>query len=828
MLVDDIMARRQNKLVNDIMARKQQFQRNLEELIAHGSSLRERAKEKQLNELLVDAYALVCEVATIVVKEHPNVRRQQIQAAIELHKGKIVEMENGEGKTLAATMPAYLNSLKEGHSVHIATYNDYLAHRDALWMGPIYATLGLNVGVIDSEKSYRLQAIPPSLSEPTPTQEAETGYTLTSCTRASAYECDIVYGTHAEFALDYLRDNTVTSEADLVQNDRLNFIILDEADSVLIEDAHTPVQVVKKHAVDAQRFRSMSWVANELQTPQDYIVVPFQWSIELTKDGIVNAELLLRQQGILSETGRLYSIDSPGITQQLIQALRAKQFYHRDKQYIVVDGRVEPINMTTGRSLKRSSYPGGIQQAIEAREGVEITEMNVVKASISYQHFFKHYAKMAGMTATAKEHRRELRVVYNKRIVTIDPFKPSQRKPWPDRIYKTSEQRLNGVIDEIARLHEPGKGRPLLIIDEVERLHQQGNGRPLLINVRDIKQADELGQRLRERGIIPQVLHAKNEAEEAKIIQNAGQCGALTVAAEMAGRGTDIQITEKAEQLKGLHVIGVGRHESAYMDRQLIGRAGRQGKPGSSQFFLAADDSLIISASIFNIQAMLQRLGIDDNDYVEDPSINRLIKQTQGRFGRQQFEQRRQVYERDRLLDKQRDSIYRVRRKIVRQQDLSEELATIRKYVAARAVQRYLPGRDRNHWKIDELSAYFHDYNRTHFPRSKFDFLEDRQQPRNTILPMLTSTLDSAYIEQRTAFQDGITWIQEERRLLLSHLDDEWAEFLGRLDELQEENTLRAHIGEQSFQWYAVESFKRFQEMMERVEEGFLKDMFAL
>lgn len=791
------------KLIENILSRRNELMyHSLQELTSCGKELMERARSGPLDNLQVEAFALVCEVAKNVVNDHPGMRATQIMAGIALHEGKFVEMQNGEGKTLAATMPAYLNTFKEQH-VHIATYNDYLARRDALWMGPIYAALGLTVGVVVPGEQYRLQY---AFQRDEQEDEYTSMCSLLPCTRQNAYACNVVYGTHTDFIMDYLLDNLVQRASDVVQGGHLDYLILDEADSVLIDKANEMPRIVRKLAINDAWYHRLLEIALQLQEPKDYLLSR-NWSttIELTLAGIARAEALLRQANLLEQDVPLYSAEAAGLAEQIVQSLRAIHIYKRDQDYIVVDGCVLTVDFYTGRAEKNTPYPGGLQQAIEAKEGVALTERSRTTASISYQHFFKLYKKTAGMTATAREHRPELLAVYNKRVVEIPPFASSRRKDEPDRIYRTQQGRLEALLEEI------------------EERYQSGRGRPLLVNTMSIEMADSIGQSLSDRGIPCQVLHARHARSEAEIIARAGKRGTVTIAAKMAGRGTDILLDAEAEQLGGLHVIGVERYETRYMDRQLIGRAGRQGKPGSSQFFTALDDQLMHRFGGERVSRYMQFAGLGEDMPLESGMVSRLIQQAQARTEGGYFESRRKVYLRDRLLDRQRRSVYEIRHKIVLQEDISVELETIRQNFTARCRQKYLRGRDRRRWKIRELSNYLRTFSGRFRPG---DFSTLWEQSAKKAQQDLATLLKQAYDAQRKAADNDVAWIQQERATLLRHLDHEWSLFLTRLNELQEENSIRSFVGEDEFSWYAVESFKAFQETMERIEENFLKEMF--
>ena len=854
------------------------------ELARIRDSLVERAKNgSSLDELLPEAYALVREVAdrTLNMRPYDN----QIMGAIALHEGTIIEMANGEGKTLVATMPAFLNTLA-GQKVHIATYNEYLAARDARWMGPLYTRLGLSVAVITREPdvAYRLE-------------KRNAIYDLIICSRREAYACDVTYGTYQDFVFDYLRDNSVTSEQEAVQ-EGLDYIILDEADNVLIDLADTPNILASALSTDLNLYEALFAVAQNLQQGQDYLLYPLQFTMR----GIDHAEAMLRAVGIIVDNS-LYSIENAGIAAQLLRSICSIHFYAINREYIVQNGSVIPIDIYTGRLKVGGTFSNGIHQALEAKEGVSITPENLPRATISYQYFFKLYHKMAGMTATAIERDNEFRNVYSARVVVIPPNQPIRREEFPDLIYRTDSGRTQAVLDEVKELHSIG--------------------RPVLINTLTIEKADEIGELLDKEAIPYMMLHAKYHEREAQIIAQAGRSGAVTIAAKMAGRGTDILLGgnpagyldailrkhaehvdfifemllqddadrenkeeaieqyianmaegeknrllqpkvrecqedyNKVVELGGLHVIGVERNQSRHLDRQLAGRAGRQGDPGSARFYISLDDDLMRRFAADRVSRIMEMVGMDEDVPLESPLVSRLIKRAQAKVESYNFEGRRQAYEFDSILDKQRQRVYAIRHKTVLHEDLSEEVEIIISNVIMRNMKKYLKDRHRpERWDTQGLGMFFCGLSR-HFSMSSFAGLKNRKW--DDISGWLLTGIQTAYKREKKARawemvqaqrrylvdQEGhdelvkqarITnlmkpvedshFMQEiEEQIIRQLLDSAWEKHLRRLDELQQEMNLRTYVEENQIEWYTMKSNEAFWNMIEYVEVNFLRSI---
>jgi preprotein translocase subunit SecA len=791
---------------------------SLSELQAKSDQLRQRAKGESLDAILPEAYALVREMAYRILNMRPY--DVQIMGAIALHEGRITEMSNGEGKTLVATLPVYLNCLS-GQGVHVATYNDYLARRDALWMGPLYAALGLTVGVIQlGSLSYRLEQIADH-------------YQLIACERKAAYDCDVTYGTHQEFVFDYLRDNLVLEKEELVQ-DQLDYIILDEADSVLIDLARGPKNIPEYLEYDPNFYRKMMTVAKSLLQNRDYILIVQYSAVELTYEGICASQNLL---GIED----LYSVTQAGVAQQLIQSLQALHYYKPDREYIVDQDTIVVIDQYTGRRSPGGLFPNGLHQAIQAKEQVSITPEQYILATISFQRFFPLYKKMAGMTATAKWREDELQEVYNAKVVVIPPNNELHREELTDRIYQTKEAQFDAIIAGTKEINDIG--------------------RPVLIGTQTIEEAEKIRDLLADEGIEAQVLHAKNDEHEARIIAAAGRKGAVTIAAKMAGRGTDILLGGNPEDLSnsileqqgitpaeatneqqqraldearritqaegaevralgGLHVIGVDRNEARHIDMQLVGRAGRQGDPGSARFLLSLESNVMLRFGRMDIiKVTMDRLGLEDDTPIDAKIINRSIEGAQGRLEERYFKQRREAYEFDGVLDKQRQLIYSLRRKAVYRERLDAEINIIIDNIVSRSMERYMPDKRRpGTWDVAGLSTFFSGLSNRLQP-DRFAGL--RNQTWEDIKKRLLNTLVALY-EERKKTLGGAFVHSLERYTLLEQLDSGWEDHLRRLEELQQEMQLRTHVEEGALDWYVVRSNQAFWDMLERAELAFL------
>jgi len=627
--------------------------------------LKERLKKGEtLDDILPDAFALVREAAKRTLNQrHFNV---QLIGGIVLHQGKIAEMKTGEGKTLVATLPLYLNAL-EGKGCHLVTVNDYLARRDTVWMGQIYHMLGLSVGCIVHDAAYiydpeyqqenRKSEIPNQRDQERDLVGAFKvieSY-LRPCSRKEAYLADITYGTNNEFGFDYLRDNMVYDLKEQVQRG-FNFAIVDEVDSILIDEARTPLIISAPDTESSQWYQEFARIIPRLNPETDYEIDEKLRAATLTESGINKIEKILGMENIYEEKGIRY-------LHHLEQALRAHTLFKKDRDYIVKDGEVIIIDEFTGRLMPGRRWSGGLHQAIEAKEGVKVQPESLTLASITFQNYFRLYKKLAGMTGTAATSAEEFDKVYGLEVIIVPTNKPMIRVDLPDRIYKTEKGKFQAVVEEIKKRNEKGQ--------------------PILVGTRSVEKNEYLGKLLEREGIPHQILNAKNHEKEGEIIAQAGKLGAVTIATNMAGRGVDIILggnpqnpeeTKKVIELGGLHVIGTERHEARRIDNQLRGRAGRQGDPGSSQFFVSLEDDLMRIFGGDRIKSLMETLKIPENEAIETSFISKAIEEAQSRIEGFNFDLRKHVLDYDDVMNKHREVIYKKRREFLETEDWKTEI----------------------------------------------------------------------------------------------------------------------------------------------------------
>jgi preprotein translocase subunit SecA len=636
---------------------------------------KERLKKgESLNDILPEAFALVRESA----KRTLNQRHFDVQliGGIVLHEGKIAEMKTGEGKTLAATLPAYLNALEE-KGVHIVTVNDYLAKRDTVWMGQIYHLLGLSVGCIIHEAAFIYDPEYQAEKFQMTNDKSQTNFKLKiqnerdrerdlfggfkvtesylrPCSRKEAYFCDITYGTNNEFGFDYLKDNMVYDLTEQVQRG-FHYAIIDEVDSILIDEARTPLIISAPDIEATKMYTQFARIIPLLKREIDYQVDEKMKAVTLTEEGIEKMERLLGIENLYQEKGIKY-------LHHLEQALRAEVFFKRDRDYVVKDGQVIIVDEFTGRLMPGRRWSGGLHQAIEAKEGLRVQPESVTLASITFQNYFRLYRKLAGMTGTAITSAEEFDKVYNLEVIVVPTNKPMIRKDLPDRVYKTEAGKFKAVVEEIKERHQKGQ--------------------PVLVGTLSIEKNEYLGKLLEREGISHQILNAKNHQREGEIIAQAGKLGAVTIATNMAGRGVDIILggnppdkeeAEKVKNLGGLHVIGTERHEARRIDNQLRGRAGRQGDPGSSQFFVSLEDDLIKIFGGERIKSLMEILKIPEDQPIEAKILSGAIESAQAKVEGMNFDLRKHLLEYDDVLAKHRETIYRKRREILEKFQISND-----------------------------------------------------------------------------------------------------------------------------------------------------------
>ncbi|MCR5572488.1 MAG: preprotein translocase subunit SecA [Candidatus Saccharibacteria bacterium] len=606
---------------------------------------------KALDAILPDAFALVREASDRVLKLRPF--DVQLIGGIALHEGNVAEMKTGEGKTLVATLPVYLNALT-GRGVHVVTVNDYLAQRDAGWMGELYNWLGLTVGVIINEASFCYD--PEYTNED---HDDERMRHLKPCTRKEAYNCDVTYGTNNEFGFDYLRDNMV-KDAQYLRQRELNFAIVDEVDSILIDEARTPLIISAPAADNPESYYQFAKVCSQLAS-EDYIVDEKRRTVALTDEGVEKVQKIL---GV----DTLYSTDNTRIVYHLEQALRAETLFHRDKDYVVTNsGEVIIVDEHTGRLMQGRRYNEGLHQAIEAKEGVLVRQESMTLATISFQNFFRLYRKLSGMTGTAFTEAEEFQQIYALDVIQIPPNKPIIRVDKDDLIYRTTAAKLKAIANEVKQYHEKGQ--------------------PVLIGSDSIENNEMIAAYLQKEGIPFEILNAKNNEREAAIIAKAGEKGAVTLATNMAGRGTDIKLAPGVADLGGLVVIGTARHDSRRVDNQLRGRGGRQGDPGTTQFFVSCEDDLMRIFQGDRIAVLMQRLGIDDDMPIRNRTISKTLEQAQKRVEGFNFDSRKNVVQYDNVINRHRKVVYTMRRKILDGDNIRPEISRLYKEEIAELVQ---------------------------------------------------------------------------------------------------------------------------------------------
>ncbi len=702
------------------------------------AELKKRLAKESLDAVLPDAYALVREAAYRTLKQrHFDV---QLIGGVVLHEGNVAEMKTGEGKTLVATLPVYLNALT-GKGVHVVTVNDYLAQRDAGWMGQVYNFLGLSVGVIIPDKSFIYD---PSYTNKN--HEDERFRHLKPATRQEAYQADIAYGTNNEFGFDYLRDNMVR-ETDQLRQRELHYAIVDEVDSILIDEARTPLIISAPAVASGASYAQFSKVVRQLK-PEHYEIDEKRRTVILTDDGVDKIEKIL---GITN----LYSTENIRNIYHLEQALKAELLFKRDKDYVVSnEGEVVIVDEFTGRMLKGRRYNEGLHQAIEAKEGVEVQEESMTLATISFQNYFRLYEKLSGMTGTALTESEEFHQIYKLDVVDIPSNRKIVREDRPDRIYRTEKGKFKAIVNEVKQL--------------------QSKGQPVLIGTVSIEKNEELGTMLGRAGVPHQVLNAKNNEREAAIVAKAGQKGAVTLATNIAGRGTDIVLDEDVKKLGGLFVLGSERHESRRIDNQLRGRSGRQGDPGMTQFFVSTEDDLMRVFGGDRIGAIMERLKVDDNSPIENRLISKSLEAAQKKVEGFNFDQRKNVVQYDDVMNRHRKAVYSMRREILLQADIKPRIKEFLKEEVKLLVA-----------SPESMGEQFETILKAVFPFDDrtLDRLFDAESSK--FQHVLLNEASELYDAREAAFTPEILR-KVERDVYLQILDTLWMQHLESMDHLRE------------------------------------------
>lgn len=716
-------------------------------------------KGETLEQLLPEAFAVVREAAKRVLGLFPY--RVQIMGGIVLHNGDVPEMRTGEGKTLTATMPVYLNAIA-GEGVHVITVNEYLSTRDATEMGEVYSWLGLSVGI--------------NLAAKSPAEKRE------------AYNCDITYSTNSEVGFDYLRDNMVVRQEDMVQRP-LNFALVDEVDSVLIDEARTPLIVSGAVSSETNQLYIRADMFVKTLTSVDYVIDVPTKTIGLSDSGIDKAESYFN-------LSNLYDIENVALTHFIDNALRANYIMLLDIDYVVSeDGEILIVDQFTGRTMEGRRFSDGLHQAIEAKEGVRIQEESKTSASITYQNMFRMYKKLAGMTGTAKTEEEEFREVYNMRIIPIPTNRPIARIDHTDLLYPTLESKFRAVVGDVKTRH--------------------AKGQPILVGTVAVETSDLISRKLVEAGIPHEVLNAKNHFKEAQIIMNAGQRGAVTIATNMAGRGTDIKLGEGVRELGGLCVIGTERHESRRIDNQLRGRSGRQGDPGESQFYLSLEDDLMRRFGSDRIKAFLDRMKLDEEDTViKSGMLGRQVESAQKRVEGNNYDTRKQVLQYDDVMREQREIIYANRRDVITaNRDLGPEIKAMIKRTIDRAVDAHACSN-----RKDAIDAIVTFARTSLVPEESISAKELRGLKDDQIKEKLYQRALAIYDQQLSKLRDQEAIIEFQKVLILMIVDNKWTEHIDALDQLRNAVGLRGYAQNNPVVEYQAEGFKMFQDMIGAIE----------
>lgn len=749
------------------------------ELRAQTKEFKKRLESESLDKILADAFAVVREASTRTLgQRHFDV---QLVGGMALHEGNVAEMRTGEGKTLVATLPVYLNALT-GKGVHVVTVNDYLAQRDAGWMAQVYHFLGMQVGIIVPESSFLYD--PEFINEK---HEDPRMRHLKPCTRMEAYAADITYGTNNEFGFDYLRDNMVREEAQLRQRD-LHFAIVDEVDSILIDEARTPLIISAPATASATAYEQFAKVVRVLKKETHYEIDEKRRAVVLTDDGVEAIEKKL-------ELTSLYATENIRTIYHLEQALKAQAIFKRDKDYVVTkDGEIVIVDEFTGRLLPGRRYNEGLHQAIEAKEGVEVKEESMTLATISFQNYFRLYEKLSGMTGTAETESEEFHQIYELDVIQIPPNKPVIRDDRGDRIYKTETGKFKAVIKEVKMLHTKGQ--------------------PVLIGTASIEKNELLSNLLKKASIPHQVLNAKNNEKEAAIVAKAGQRGAVTLATNIAGRGTDIVLNDETKKLGGLFVLGSERHESRRIDNQLRGRSGRQGDPGATQFFVSCEDDLMRVFGGDRIQSMMDRLKVDDETPIQNRIISRSLEAAQKKVEGFNFDQRKNVVQYDDVMNRHRKATYIIRREILKDNDISKRIKIFIKDEVKQIASSPL-----------SMSPEFEDMLTEIIPFDEpaLDVIFDAEDTKFS--QVLTQKAIELYESREAAFGSE-TMRAVEREVYLQILDNLWMQHLESMTHLREGINWISVGQKDPLVEYRRQSQQLFEEMQLRLRQDIVKTLF--
>jgi len=809
-----------------------------EDLLNKTQELKQQIKNgKKLDDILSEAFACVRESAKRMLgQRHFDV---QLMGGIVLHQGKIAEMKTGEGKTLTSTLPIYLNAL-EGRGVHVVTVNDYLARRDANWMGPVYHALGLSVACINHEKSYLYEPVLKA-DQNEVTVEMEN---LKEVSRKDAYMADIVYGTNNEFGFDYLRDNMAQRLEDVVQRD-LHYAIIDEIDSVLIDEARTPLIVSMPDEESTQMYGQFAKLILNLNESEDYNIDEKMRAATLTEEGIAKVEKILGLENI-------YDYATIKYVHHLEQALKARALFKRDKDYVVKDGEIIIVDEFTGRMMPGRRYSEGLHQAIEAKEGVGVQKESRTLASITFQNYFRMYKKLAGMTGTAVTSAEEFHKVYNIGVIAVPTNKPMIRTDLSDSIYKSENGKFQAVIREIEERHK--------------------NGQPVLVGTVSIEKSEKLSAMMSRLGIAHQVLNAKHHEKEAQIIAQAGRLGAVTIATNMAGRGVDIMLggisqsnfktpayvetsagkqkshptgdhlqgenlksgdegfikwekeRNKILELGGLLIIGTERHEARRIDNQLRGRSGRQGDPGVSKFFLSLEDDLMRIFGPDKIKNMMEFLKIPEDQPIESGMISKAIESAQEKIEGYNFDIRKHVLEYDDVMNKQRETIYAKRKNILEKNNIKDEVVYLIKDEIKKIVEFHTQGEMTESWNVKEINEIINSIFVA--PKDLYDQLKEIKD-RDKMIDFLSDLAEETYNNKEKEIGEN-NMRQIEKMVMLRTIDMLWLDHLENMDHLRDSVRLRAYGQQDPLVEYKKEGHLLFRKLLEASQTSIIGMIFKV
>ena len=818
--------KRMGRLVARINALEPTMQaHSAEELAATTATLKERlARGAALDELLPEAFAAVREASLRSQGERPY--DVQLVGGIALHEGKIAEMRTGEGKTLAATLPAFLNAL--AGAVHVVTVNDYLARRDAAWMGPIFNALGMTVGVVQSNQD--------------------------GASKRAAYQADVVYGTNNEFGFDYLRDNMAFTKEDRVQRS-LDFAVVDEVDSILIDEARTPLiisgpadqstdlyvkidklapKLVRQDKIESGLPAVLAGNEPQPEETGDFFVDEKNRQVELTERGHELVENELKRLGVLDQNDSLYAAVNLGLLHHVHAALRAHFLFQRDVHYMVQNGEIVIVDEHTGRAMPGRRWADGLHQAVEAKERVPIRNETQTLASTTLQNYFRLYGKLSGMTGTADTEAMEFKQIYGLDVIIVPTHKPMIRDDRNDLVYMTEDEKYDAVVDEIQEA--------------------TGAGQPVLVGTASIESSERLSGELQRRKVEHSVLNAKQHEREAEIVAQAGRAGVVTIATNMAGRGTDIVLGGNVEAeiaalgedpatadvdaarrawqerhdaviaAGGLHIVGTERHESRRIDNQLRGRAGRQGDPGSSRFFLSMEDNLMRIFTPERVRNFMQSLGIEKGEAIEHGMVNRSIEKAQRRVEGQNFDARKNLLEFDDVANDQRHYVYRQRNELMDVDDISEAIEEMRTEVVEEVVSEYVPPQSiEDQWDVPGLEQALAAEFNCRAPVAQW-LEEDADLTEEALRERVAAAVEADYAAKAAAWTAaGIDMRQVEKQLMLQVLDQKWKEHLAVMDHLRQGIHLRAYAQKQPKQEYKRESFALFQQLQDNISHDVIR-----